>query len=1305
MAIEGSITLNEIGIYEINADPRASGIEAPIGSIASMDDGSGLFLKIGAADVDWKIIPNRLKNIIHVSSQGGDFTSIKDAVDSISDNSSTNQYVIKVSPGVFVEDTITMKPFVWVQGSEQDQTVIQVNATNKDIIIGSINSGISRCLLEGATDSGKSAVYFAPLAGTTRDSFFVEDVRLGNNDTLVTVDGTGAPAAVFMENCKYGGNHQFNHGFTALAAGRVVIRNTTSTGLSTPFPDCVFRADGVGSEIVLSGVQCRSGGLTTGNAIHLSDGARLRATSANIKGFGKGLYLENTGAASTIDAVGFLMEDNTVDIHIEHPSADGTFNGSADHNKIVVDPASGFSFVISCNSLPNDGTGQVVVGTILQGDRYDRLANLSKIAREATTLGVVDGGLITVNSGLDVDVTSGNGFLKDPTFLFVKEINWNADTITIPANSVRYIYVDTNAVIQQSASMPSIETSILLGRVVSSSSTIKFIEETEVDMKHIGNKLEAIFRQALGPVFASGGLAVENGTRQLDVTPGSYFYGVNILSLAGGTPISWISLYRDGIGGWTEGSESTVSNTQYDNGSGTLQNLTAGYYAKHTLYAVGDSGSDTYFLVYSQDEYPSIAEATLAPLPLVPGYMSDAVTRIAGVIVRQGQTNIQDILDIRPRIGFSAPASSTPSDHGNLTGLLDDDHPQYLLINGTRAMTGNLNMGSQNIINANSLAVGLATAASKIHVDAGTGTASSLRFTAGTTTGQTAGDGFTVGISSTGVGEIRQYENLDTLFYTNNTIAGRFDNSQRFIVGATASQASSSGEESRIQLHGTTAPTSQLAIMRWSADTASGVMRFTKSRGASVGTHAAVVAGDFLGSASYRGSDGTNFITGATISAIVDGTVTTNGMPTRLSFAVTPTGGSSAVEAFRIDSAGRFILSPLGSPAVDVTGAGFFPAFQILGNTPVTAQMLTASYSADANPAVQNFLKSRNATIGSHTIVQNGDEIGRVQFRASDGTNFELAASIRAFVDGTPGADDMPGSLVFYTTPDGSATTVERVRINNAGLVGIGNITPTRQLDVAQTVRFRGGSPSRGKSLTTPDTTGNADWEDTRDINRAVHIHDDFTSQYDGAAGVLMPLGWAVVLNGGLVTAPVATNVTATHRGIIEINANDNGDDPLIHLGTDDMLIGDGLIKIQWLVRSPNALPTAGENWIARIGLGDDISSTSNDFVDGCYFEFGPNGTTTITTKTASNSTRTSNSSGVTLAVDTWYLLEMDITSTSVEFRINGNLVQTHVANIPTGAGRFCGPIAKLSKTAGGGDRILSIDAFRYSQFFDSNRY
>lgn len=45
------------------------------------------------------------------------------------------------------------------------------------------------------------------------------------------------------------------------------------------------------------------------------------------------------------------------------------------------------------------------------------------------------------------------------------------------------------------------------------------------------------------------------------------------------------------------------------------------------------------------------------------------------------------------------------SDHGALTGLGDDDHTQYLLVAGTRAMTGDLDMGENTVGGANNVAL------------------------------------------------------------------------------------------------------------------------------------------------------------------------------------------------------------------------------------------------------------------------------------------------------------------------------------------------------------------------------------------------------------------------------------------------------------------------------------------------------------------------------------------------------------------------------------------------------------------------
>lgn len=636
-----------------------------------------------------------------------DYSSVKEAVDSITDADAENPYIVRIGPGVFEENTIAMKQFVWVQGSEQDQTVIKASNPNNSVVLGAPNSGISKCLITGSTGSGVPAILYQSADGSDKTSFFVEDVRFGNNDTHVIADGIYSPCSVFVEQGRLGGIYQFNTGFVAKNGGRVIMRNSTTTSVSTPVPADVFYATGTGSEIVLNGVQLRNGNSTAGNCIRLRDGARLRALSFNIKNWNRGIWLENVGAPCFIDVNGILTEGNAYDLVADHPGSDGTFAGSADHNKIVVNTSSFLSVVIACNANPSDHTGQVIVGSVLQGDRYDRLANLSKIARLATTLGVgeqVEASFIEVVSGLDVVVHSGTGFLLDPSELYLKEIFWSETPLTLSPDSTLFIYADTNGDIQAQPSLPSLETVIPLGRVNTTATDVRFIEDSDLSMNHIGNKIEFFLRNVLGPIFNSGCLITESilNNRKLDNTPGEYSYGVSGFEVAQGTEISWETFYRDGSGGFTSlGLQDTVSNTQYDDGSGTLASIPAGKYAKHHLYVLGEDAGQKWFLVQAQEAYNTLSEAIDGPSPIVPTFINGAVVRVAAIIVQQGVSTTVQIQDIRPRIGFAAPSGTAVTDHGSLTGLLDDDHPQYLLVGGSRSMTGSLNMGGQSITNVN----------------------------------------------------------------------------------------------------------------------------------------------------------------------------------------------------------------------------------------------------------------------------------------------------------------------------------------------------------------------------------------------------------------------------------------------------------------------------------------------------------------------------------------------------------------------------------------------------------------------------
>ena len=62
-----------------------------------------------------------------------------------------------------------------------------------------------------------------------------------------------------------------------------------------------------------------------------------------------------------------------------------------------------------------------------------------------------------------------------------------------------------------------------------------------------------------------------------------------------------------------------------------------------------------------------------------------------------------------------------------------------------------------------------------------------------------------------------------------------------------------------------------------------------------------------------------------------------------------------------------------------------------------------------------------------------------ISFQGSDGTNFVDAARIACEVDGTPGADDMPGRLDIKTTADGATSPSTRMRFKANGDIQVQN--------------------------------------------------------------------------------------------------------------------------------------------------------------------------------------------------------------------------------------------------------------------------
>jgi hypothetical protein len=148
------------------------------------------------------------------------------------------------------------------------------------------------------------------------------------------------------------------------------------------------------------------------------------------------------------------------------------------------------------------------------------------------------------------------------------------------------------------------------------------------------------------------------------------------------------------------------------------------------------------------------------------------------------------------------------------------------------------------------------------------------------------------------------------------------------------------------------------------------------------------------------------------------------------------TGGS---ERLRLDNNGRLLLGTAGGRAV----GGGTQAIAQIETTSQNGLSFVAHRGTNTSGSILVLGKSRGTSVGSSTIVADDDELGALRFAGADGSDVQSrAASIAAYVDGTPGSNDMPGSLRFSTTASGASSPTERVRIDSSGNVGIGTSAP-----------------------------------------------------------------------------------------------------------------------------------------------------------------------------------------------------------------------------------------------------------------------
>ena len=627
----------------------------------------------------------------------GEFTSIAAACAAITTATATDQWLVEVSPGTYVETQINVPSYVHVAGHSEYEVTVKPDNGSHPLWVMATASTVSFLTVDSVL--GTNQVAFQ-LHDTGDYGVLLHKVSVSNTNYAWDIKSIATNTAVYLEYCDT----------TADSSGGIGLRAESTNGFSVYLNAENFYVYGDGSHNYAQGIQLLGVGTKAniqafgfegtggvGEAICLRDGARVDAKAGSISGWDVGVHLENTGAASTGNFLGVAFHDNTTwDLHAEHVGSLGTLNGTATRTKINASAAPGFTSAF--NDIENNE--YVQTGGFFMGETQAALTNVSELILDSGPVGVLNGGALSAHPTLSatVVVAPGYGYLMDPGTQQLKFIQWGSTNVTLVDNSPNTIWIDTDNVFHATSSDPDSYANIILGGAMSFSGNVAFIGRVAFKSDNVATHLDEYLRTVFGPIFSSGSFVTESATPlQLDVSSGVYYLSRIRFAPSGGTSISFLEFQPDGTFRVTN----TVNNTQYNN-AGTLTAIPNHKFVKHALYLFEDGSDETYGFVFGQQVFNSIQDAQNGPLPVPPSFFVSPVVIIASLIIDEdNNTHIAQILDERPRLGFTAASTSLVSDHGNLTGLLDDDHPQYLLVNGTRAMLGNLNMGGYSVTNVN----------------------------------------------------------------------------------------------------------------------------------------------------------------------------------------------------------------------------------------------------------------------------------------------------------------------------------------------------------------------------------------------------------------------------------------------------------------------------------------------------------------------------------------------------------------------------------------------------------------------------
>lgn len=348
---------------------RSSNVVTQIsnGNLIVNDGVKNLSIKLGLAlilDSD-----QRSKNVVRVSkssSEQADYSTLKEALASITDASSTNRYVIQMTPGIYSEDNpVVMKEYVHIVGTGGPRlTQITPSTPSLDLFTGAHNVFMNGLYLHGVTGSGKYLINLG--ASSIANSILnITNCRFGSTHSILKSTAGSLDNHVYIHDCLIAHGDAFTNGFLANTTGAGKSKIHLIDMIGEKFgsaPDYVGYATGNGCEVEVVGCDMDTNFVSpSGVGFKVDNGAKIHMSGVTLEGFSKAIQTVNSGSEPHLHCSAVKIESCTTDVEVNHTSTHGSFIGVASRSKIV--NAAPTTFVLSYTDPDNanfNNTGMLI---------------------------------------------------------------------------------------------------------------------------------------------------------------------------------------------------------------------------------------------------------------------------------------------------------------------------------------------------------------------------------------------------------------------------------------------------------------------------------------------------------------------------------------------------------------------------------------------------------------------------------------------------------------------------------------------------------------------------------------------------------------------------------------------------------------------------------------------------------------------------------------------------------------------------------------------------------------------------------